>query len=42
MLSGGTGAVIGEVAADIIRKQLYGKEVKDLTEAEKQILSALS
>ena len=28
-LSGGAGAVAGEVAADIIRKQLYGKEVKD-------------
>ena len=34
--------MIGEVAADIIRKQLYGKEVKDLTEAEKQTISALS
>jgi len=32
----------GEVAADIIRKQLYGKEAKDLTEAEKQTISALS
>ena len=32
----------GEVAADIIRKQLYGKEVKDLTEEEKQTISALS
>ena len=41
-LSGGAGAVVGEVAADIIRKQLYGKEVKDLTEAEKQTISALS
>ncbi len=41
-LSGGAGAVAGEVAADIIRKQLYGKEVKDLTEAEKQTISALS
>ena len=42
MLSGGAGAVVGEVAADIIRKQLYGKEVKDLTEEEKQTISALS
>ena len=33
---------VGEVAADIIRKQLYGKEAKDLTEAEKQTISALS
>ncbi|PXZ01431.1 VENN motif pre-toxin domain-containing protein, partial [Gilliamella apicola] len=41
-LSGGVGAVTGEVAADIIRKQLYGKEVKDLTEEEKQTISALS
>ncbi|PXZ03940.1 VENN motif pre-toxin domain-containing protein [Gilliamella apicola] len=41
-LSGGAGAVVGEVAADIIRKQLYGKEVKDLTEEEKQTISALS
>ena len=32
----------GEVVADIIRKQLYGKEVKDLTEEEKQTISALS
>ena len=41
-LSGGAGAVAGEVAADIIRKQLYSKEVKDLTEEEKQTISALS
>ena len=41
-LAGGAGAVVGEVAADIIRKQLYGKEVKDLTEEEKQTISALS
>ena len=41
-LSGGAGAVVGEVAADIIRKQLYGKDVKDLTEEEKQTISALS
>ena len=41
-LAGGAVAVIGEVAADIIRKQLYGKEVKDLTEAEKETISALS
>ncbi|PXZ08714.1 hypothetical protein DKK70_00710 [Gilliamella apicola] len=33
---------VGEVAADIIRKQLYGKEAKDLTEAEKQTISILS
>ncbi|OTQ72936.1 hypothetical protein B6C99_09640 [Gilliamella sp. N-G2] len=42
-LAGGAGAVAGEIAADIIRKQLYGKEVKDLTEEEeKQTISALS
>ena len=41
-LAGGAGAVVGEIAADIIRKQLYGKEVKDLTEEEKQTISALS
>ncbi|MBI0004618.1 VENN motif pre-toxin domain-containing protein [Gilliamella sp. W8126] len=41
-LSGGAGGVVGEVAADIIRKQLYGKEVKDLTEEEKETISALS
>ena len=41
-LAGGAVAVIGEVAADIIRKQLYGKEVKDLTEAEKETIIALS
>ncbi|WP_430876419.1 VENN motif pre-toxin domain-containing protein, partial [Gilliamella sp. G0441] len=41
-LAGGAGAVTGELAADIIRKQLYGKEVKDLTEAEKENLSALA
>ena len=35
-------SVVGEVAADIIRKQLYGKEVKDLTGAEKQTISILS
>ncbi|PXZ04780.1 hypothetical protein DKK79_10605 [Gilliamella apicola] len=40
--SGGAGAEAGKVAADIIRKQLYGKEVKDLTEEEKQTISALS
>ena len=34
--------MVGEVAADIIRKQLYGKEVKDLTGAEKQTISILS
>ena len=34
--------MVGEVAADIICKQLYGKEVKDLTEEEKQTISALS
>ncbi|MBI0038228.1 VENN motif pre-toxin domain-containing protein, partial [Gilliamella sp. B14384H2] len=41
-LAGGAGAVAGEVVADIIRKQLYGKEVKDLTEEEKETISALS
>ena len=34
--------MVGEVVADIIRKQLYGKEVKDITEEEKQTISALS
>lgn len=41
-LAGGAGAVTGELTADIIRKQLYGKEVKDLTEAEKQNICALT
>ncbi|PXZ03942.1 restriction endonuclease fold toxin [Gilliamella apicola] len=41
-LSGGAGAMVGEIAADIIGKQLYGKEVKDLTEEEKQTINALS
>ncbi|OTQ60112.1 VENN motif pre-toxin domain-containing protein [Gilliamella sp. A7] len=41
-LAGRAGAVVGEIAADIIRKQLYGKEVKDLTEEEKETISALS
>ncbi|WP_430875375.1 hypothetical protein [Gilliamella sp. G0441] len=34
-LAGGAGAVTGELAAKIIREQLYGKEVKNLTESEK-------
>ena len=34
--------MVGEIAADIIGKQLYGKEVKDLTEEEKQTINALS
>ena len=37
-----TGNITGGLAADIIRKQLYDKEVKDLTEAEKQNISALA
>ena len=41
-LAGGAGAVTGELAADIIREQLYGKDVKELTEAEKQNISALA
>ncbi|WP_198201795.1 EndoU domain-containing protein [uncultured Gilliamella sp.] len=41
-LAGGAGAVVGEIAADIIRKQLYGKDVKELTEEEKETISALS
>ena len=41
-LAGGAGAVTGELAAKIIREQLYGKDVKDLTEAEKQNISALA
>ena len=41
-LAGGAGAVTGELAADIIREQLYGKKAKDLTEAEKENISALA
>lgn len=42
-LAGGAGALTGEIAADIIRKQLYGdKSVNQLTEEEKQNISALS
>ncbi|OCG10900.1 hypothetical protein A9G09_12430 [Gilliamella sp. wkB292] len=41
-LVGGAGAVGGELAADIIRKQLYGKDVKDLTEEDKRTISALA
>ncbi|WP_430875385.1 VENN motif pre-toxin domain-containing protein, partial [Gilliamella sp. G0441] len=41
-LAGGAGAVTGELAAKIIREQLYDKEVKDLTEAEKENISALA
>lgn len=42
-LAGGAGALTDEIAADIIRKQLYGdKSVNQLTEEEKQNISALS
>ncbi|XKM14526.1 VENN motif pre-toxin domain-containing protein [Orbaceae bacterium ac157xtp] len=41
-IAGGAGAVTGEVVADIICDKLYGKEVKDLTEAEKENISALT
>ncbi|XKM14524.1 hemagglutinin repeat-containing protein [Orbaceae bacterium ac157xtp] len=41
-IAGGAGAVTGEVVADIIRDKLYGKEIKDLTEAEKENISALT
>ena len=41
-IAGGVGAVAGELAAKLIREQLYGKDVKDLTEAEKQNISALA
>ena len=41
-LASGAGAVTGELAADIIREQLYGKKAKDLTEAEKENISALA
>nr|WP_080715949.1 hemagglutinin repeat-containing protein [Gilliamella apicola] len=42
-LAGGAGALTGEIAADIIRKQLYGdKSVNQLTEEEKQNISALA
>ncbi|XKM14519.1 hemagglutinin repeat-containing protein [Orbaceae bacterium ac157xtp] len=41
-IAGGAGAVTGEVVADIICDKLYGKDVKDLTEAEKENISALT
>ncbi|OCG56689.1 hypothetical protein A9G36_02735 [Gilliamella sp. Choc6-1] len=43
LAGGGAGALTGEIAADIIRKQLYGdKSVNQLTEEEKQNISALA
>ena len=41
-LAGGVGAVAGELAAKLISEQLYGKDVNELTEAEKQNISALA
>ncbi|OCG42893.1 VENN motif pre-toxin domain-containing protein [Gilliamella sp. Bif1-4] len=42
-LAGGAGAVGGELAAKVILDNLYGgKDIKDLTEAEKQNISALT
>ncbi|WP_392562371.1 hemagglutinin repeat-containing protein [Orbus sturtevantii] len=41
-LAGGIGAASGEVAAEFIRDKLYGKNVKDLTEQEKENISALA
>ena len=41
-LAGAAGAVTGEVMAQLVMKQLYpGKKVSDLTETEKQTISAL-
>ncbi|MGD8106443.1 hemagglutinin repeat-containing protein [Pantoea sp. FN0302] len=41
-LAGAAGAVSGELMAQVVMKQLYpGKEVDDLTETEKQKISAL-
>lgn len=41
-LAGGVGALAGEAAADFIREKLYNKDVKDLSEAEKENISALA
>ncbi|GAA5107803.1 hypothetical protein GCM10023211_09300 [Orbus sasakiae] len=41
-LAGGAGALAGEAAADFIREKLYNKDVKDLSEAEKENISALA
>ncbi|MWP30419.1 hypothetical protein, partial [Gilliamella sp. Pra-s54] len=42
-LAGGAGAVGGELASKVILDNLYGgKDIKDLTEAEKQNISALT
>ncbi len=40
--AGAAGAVSGELAASIITKQLYQKSPEQLTEAQKQTVSALS
>lgn len=40
--AGAAGAASGELAAKIISEQYYGKDASDLTEAEKQNVSALS
>ncbi|GAA5107787.1 hypothetical protein GCM10023211_09270 [Orbus sasakiae] len=41
-LAGGAGALAGEAAADFIREKLYNKDVKDLSEADKENISALA
>ncbi|WP_230676523.1 VENN motif pre-toxin domain-containing protein, partial [Yersinia pseudotuberculosis] len=42
-VAGGAGALTGEIAADLIMQQLYpGKMVSELSETEKQTISALS
>ncbi|GAA5107834.1 hypothetical protein GCM10023211_09370 [Orbus sasakiae] len=43
VLSGGSGALLGETAADIIRRGLYnGRNVEELSESEKDNISALA
>ncbi|XKM14512.1 hemagglutinin repeat-containing protein [Orbaceae bacterium ac157xtp] len=41
-IAGGAGAMTSEDVADIIRDKLYDKDVKELTEAEKENISALT
>ena len=41
-LAGATGAVGAELTAQLITEQLYGKNAKDLTEAQKETVSTLS
>ncbi|GAA5107818.1 hypothetical protein GCM10023211_09330 [Orbus sasakiae] len=43
VLSGGSGALLGETAADIIRRGLYnGRNIEELSESEKDNISALA